>query len=176
MQSLGVENVQGGNDLLSQIRGRMSQGLDPQMMELIQRQGLGNINGMMSAGRQQLNQLAGENLPASARFGALSNMYGQGARATAGLNDSILMQDLNARNQNFQGGVGNWLNLAQTGAGIGNMTNQLNLARTGMQNQNALKMYEVDKAGEFNWGQAIGGLFQGAGAVGGAMTGRPNKQ
>lgn len=100
-------------------------------------------------------QFAGQDIPIATKLGLMND-----ARANLGrdLTETLLTANAQARNEGF----GQYATLQ------GIAGNQV-----GMQNQYNMGKYQADQQGKFDWGQALGGLFQGAGAVGGAAMGKP---
>ena len=153
-----VTNIEGGENVYQQIMNEMRNGLPKDLRGRLEKQGRGAISGNLKSGEEQVRRTFAQNgdVPIGARTDALS---GLNQNANKSLNDLYLgLGDMDYKA--MQNAYSKFSDLQR-----------LALGKAGTVNDARLKGYQIDSENDFSWGDALGGLFQGAGAVGGALLG-----
>ena len=171
----GLNNVEGGAGLFSQIQNHMNEGISPQAREAFFTNLAGKNTGMLTTGTNKINESfsQGGRMGSSAKLSAISSLFDSIDSNSNKAGNDFLLEDDQRRASNFSGGMGQLFGLLDLARTIGANKNQFSLSSTGMQNENAMNRYKIDKENEFNWGSAIGSLIGAGGQVAGAYLGKP---
>lgn len=148
-------SIPGGQDLYDTILKQFKGGLPDNIRDIYLKQGKGQIGSNLAQGQQSLKESlagAGGNVPIDALIAGQTKLQSNANKEIAGLNDTVAMRDMDFKEQ----GYNDLLKLFGLASGDSNSTNQYNMAK-----------YQTDKANEFSWGDALGGLFGLGGNVGG---------
>lgn len=163
----GVDNLQGGSDLLNQILQKTKNGLDQNVRGTMINQGMGAVTGAYNKGTSDINSAyAGSGLSQGGRIGALLGLnknLGEGANQVY---NNINLADQQAKAEGFN----QWLQTVGLGANVGNMKNNYLLNSANAQNNYNMNKYQIDEQNSFKLGDVLGGLFGTAGTVLGGMA------
>lgn len=152
--SSGLPN---GEEILNRLLEEMRNGLPGDFKKKLEAQGKGAISGNLKTGEEQLRRTVARqgDVPIGAKTDALA---GLNQNANKSLNDLYL-------------GIGDmdYKAMQNAFAKYGDL-NRLAFGKSALVNDSRLKGYEIDKANEFSWGDALGGLFGAGGNVLGGLA------
>lgn len=176
MEKYGIQDQLGstGQGFLNDLLARQNQGLPDQLKALITKQAEDTVNASLtSAKRQAKESLAGRQVPTGSLVRTMADLYTNKANVMTGVNKDLALSDYQEKVANQAKALQGFLGLQGMASGMAGSKNQFNLSTAGMQNAYNMNKYNVDKANEFNWGEALGSLFGAGGTIGGAMIGKP---
>lgn len=152
-----IDKIPSGKELLDSILNEMRNGLPAKLRAQMEASGKGAISGRTKSAEDQLARTFAQqgDIPVGARTDALSKVD-ENARKT--LNDLYLGLS-KADYEAMQRAFGKYTDL-----------NQLAFGKSAATNQPRLAAYEIDKANDFSWGDALGGLFGLGGNILGGMA------
>ena len=162
-QTYGLNNIAGGQDLLKSLQARMGQGLDPNAKSTWEAQGTNNINAMLKGGIQQTSNMGNTSLAGKA--GVMDKLYTSTAGNLGNLQGDIAKADESAHQQNYWNGANAIPGLSTSAFNIGAGKQGQEMQRVNQYNQGQQQQYQMDKAGEFDWGGLISMLLSGGSKV-----------
>lgn len=150
----------GGKMFLDDFLKQYKEGLPQNIKDIYLKQGKGQIGSQLRQGQEQLKENfagTGGNVPIDAMIAGQTKLQDSANNSLANLTDKYAMMNYDAKNSAF----GNYGNLIGLASGEGNNQNSFNLNK-----------YQIDKANEFSWGDALGGALGAGGSVAGGAISR----
>lgn len=150
----------GGKMFLDDFLKQYKEGLPQNIKDIYLKQGKGQIGSQLRQGQEQLKEnfaSTGGNVPIDAMIAGQTKLQNSANNSLANLTDKYAMMNYDAKNSAF----GNYGNLIGLASGEGNNQNSFNLNK-----------YQIDKANEFSWGDALGGALGAGGSVAGGAISR----
>ncbi len=160
MKSNTNNTLPGGKMFLDDFLKQYKEGLPQNIKDIYLKQGKGQIGSQLRQGQEQLKEnfaSTGGNVPIDAMIAGQTKLQNSANNSLANLTDKYAMMNYDAKNSAF----GNYGNLIGLASGEGNNQNSFNLNK-----------YQIDKANEFSWGDALGGALGAGGSIAGGAISR----
>lgn len=174
-ESYGINDQLGstGRGFMNDLLSRQNQGLPEDLKALIRNQAEALTNAQLTSAKRQAKEgLAGRQVPTGAIVRTMADLFTNKANTMLGVNKDIAMGDYQAKESNRDKALSGYVGLQGLANSIASSKNSFNLQNANMTNNYNTQKYQVDKANEFNWGQALGDVFGLGGTIGGAMIGK----
>lgn len=159
-QKNNPNTLPGGKMFLDDFLKQYKEGLPQNIKDIYLKQGKGQIGSQLKQGQEQLKEnfaSTGANVPIDAMIAGQNKLQSSANNSLANLTDKYAMMNYDAKNSAFN----NYGNLIGLASGESNNANSFNLNK-----------YQIDKANEFSWGDALGGVLGAGGSIAGAGISR----
>lgn len=160
MPSNTDNTLPGGKMFLDDFLKQYKEGLPQNIKDIYLKQGKGQIGSQLKQGQEQLKEnfaSTGGNVPIDAMIAGQNKLQSSANNSLANLTDKYAMMNYDAKNSAFN----NYGNLIGLASGESNNANSFNLNK-----------YQIDKANEFSWGDALGSALGAGGSIAGAGISR----